>query len=103
LQDLKKLNLSENYLNGPLSSHACELPKLEVLHLDANRITSLPPNCGSWSHLKVITLADNKITTLPEESSEWTKLLYLNIKNNGLAELSGDIVKNWEQVYAFLL
>lgn len=62
LSQLRKLNLSENYLNGPLSSLSCQLVNLEELHLDFNRITSLPADCGTWSNLRTLTMADNSLT-----------------------------------------
>ena len=62
LKQLKKLNVSENYLNGPLSHHACELAALEELHLDTNRISALPGDCGAWTGLRVLTMGDNSLT-----------------------------------------
>ncbi len=62
LKNLKRLNLTGNFLNGPLSSFSCELTDLEVLHLDGNRITSLPTECAAWPKLKTLTLADNFLT-----------------------------------------
>lgn len=59
LKQLKKLNVSENCLNGPLSRHACELTALEELHLDTNRLSSLPADCSAWASLRVLTVSDN--------------------------------------------
>jgi Leucine-rich repeat (LRR) protein len=98
LKQLKKLNVSENYLNGPLSHHACELTGLEELRLDANRVSALPGDCGAWAALRVLSASGNNLVTLPAQSNAWTELVYLNVKNNMITELPGDLIKFWEKL-----
>jgi leucine-rich repeat protein SHOC2 len=98
LRHLKKLNVSDNCLNGPLSPHACELTRLEELRLDANRVTALPADSGAWVALRVLSASNNMLVTLPEQSIAWTELVCLNVKNNIIAEIPGDLIKFWEKL-----
>ena len=98
LKHLRKLNVSENYLNGPLSAAACELTGLEELRLDSNRITLLPQGCSTWSELKVLTVSNNNLISLPEQGAAWSELTFLNIKNNKITDISGELIKFWEKV-----
>lgn len=45
-----------------MSRYSCELTALEELHLDSNRISTLPENCGAWAGLRVLTISDNNLT-----------------------------------------
>jgi hypothetical protein len=62
LEQLTQLNLSENFLNGPLSPHAGKLVHLEVINLDINNITVLCPEVGNWSALRIFTISDNSLS-----------------------------------------
>eukprot|EP01041_Mallomonas_annulata_P003497 gene3497-6960_t len=95
LGSLRCLNLTENFLNGPLSELAGELVNLEVLRLDVNHLTNLPVSCQNWTNLRVLTLADNQIS---EEAMNWTQLEYLNVRNNKLTEIPGHILGNWQSM-----
>lgn len=98
LPKLLRVNLSNNFLNGALSSIAGRLTQLEELHLDNNNISSLPPSIVGWKDLKVLTLADNLIISLPDEASELTELKHLNLKNNKLTVLAGMLFMSWTQL-----
>lgn len=59
---MKKLNLSENFLNGMLSTHVGLLTKLEVFNLDVNNLSSLCPSIQLWTNITVFTISDNSLT-----------------------------------------
>ena len=46
LRGLRKLDLSNNFLNGPLSDRSTQLLALEDLNLDSNQLTHLPQDAG---------------------------------------------------------
>ena len=62
LENLTQLNLSENFLNGPLSEHAGKLTQLQVLNMDINNVTMLCPDVRNWNHLKIFTISDNSLS-----------------------------------------
>jgi hypothetical protein len=62
LELLTQLNLSENFLNGPLSEHAGKLTRLEVINLDINNITVLCPEVRNWTALRIFTISDNSLS-----------------------------------------
>jgi Leucine-rich repeat (LRR) protein len=108
---LTKLNLTENFLNGMLSSLCGGLPFLEELHMDVNQLTALSPAVANWTNLKTLSLSDNLLTgssqlieshhyltilsALPMESSHWSSMVSLNLKNNKIADLIGPVMQNW--------
>lgn len=61
LEQLTELNVSENFLNGVLSSYAGKLTKLEVINLDINNITVLCPEVCNWTNLRIFTISDNSL------------------------------------------
>ncbi|KAH8066589.1 hypothetical protein JL722_1036 [Aureococcus anophagefferens] len=71
LNVLRKLNLSDNFFNGPLSERCTKMVALEDLALDGNQLTELPENVGDWKLMKRFSAAKNELKALPE-SSAWT-------------------------------
>jgi len=98
LRQLRKLNLSDNCLNGVLPPEAGEMLNIEVLHLDNNQLISLPSSIKHWTKLKVLTIGDNSITSLPKEVAEWPALQYINAKHNKLKELPEGCFRSWPQL-----
>ena len=94
IQFLRKLNLSENFLNGTLSRFVEQMEMLEVLNLDVNNLTALCPAVQSWVNLRVFTISDNSLTELPPEAGSWEKLTVLNVKNNKLTNI-GSLPQSW--------
>ncbi|KAK7817603.1 receptor-like protein 15, partial [Quercus suber] len=65
---LKSLDLSNNYMKGPLSSHdMAKFSNLKILDLSGNSFTgSIPPYIGALSSLKALSLYSNRLNgTLP--------------------------------------
>lgn len=94
LRNLKRLNLSENFLNGMLSTHVGLLTKLEVFNLDVNNLSSLCPAIQQWENIKVFTISDNSLTSLPQECSKWQTITILNMKNNKITDI-GNLPQYW--------
>ncbi|GFP91998.1 probable inactive receptor kinase at5g10020 [Phtheirospermum japonicum] len=90
---ITNLNLSGNYLTGPIplqGSHASELlvlptiPPMESLDLSNNALSGgLPSDIGNWGRLKLLNLARNNLSgQLPSELSKLTVLEYLDLSHN---------------------
>lgn len=62
LDQLVKLNLSENFLNGMLSSKVGCLTSLEVLNLDVNNLSALCSEVSELKKLEIFTISDNSLT-----------------------------------------
>jgi len=95
LGSLRRLDLSENFLNGALSAFAGDLVNIEVLRLDHNHLTGLPSSVQNWTNIRVLTLADNRIPALPAEASVWTQLQFLNLRANLLTEVPPGLLACW--------
>jgi Leucine-rich repeat (LRR) protein len=50
---MQVLNITENFLNGPMPASVAGLVHLEELYLDLNRVTSLPAECGAWIKVRI--------------------------------------------------
>jgi hypothetical protein len=93
LLGLEKLRLSFNALtdDGVPWAELAALPRLAVLTLDHNRLTSLPATCLSTHclgpHLLKLALDHNKLTSLPDSISCLTSLKALSVASNQLTEL----------------
>lgn len=99
LSKIKKVDLSENFLNGSVPDCAVAMTELEELNLDRNQITDLGMNIvDKWQNLKVLQVNDNALHTLPAEAKEWKKLEILNLKSNQLTEISGELLGSWKQL-----
>jgi Leucine-rich repeat (LRR) protein len=66
---LRRINLSENFVNGKLPEAIGSLTQLEELRLDLNQVSVLPASIGQLLSLRVLTLSDNSLVALPQEMS----------------------------------
>ena len=88
LRKLRVLNLVGNELqtwNEEFSAAFSE--SITHLHLDENKLSSLPESFGSMSKLRVLELGDNSIPSLPETFGNLQELEILNLSRNKLTEL----------------
>ena len=87
---LVEVYLAHNEFEGPLTSSIAALKELQILDLEANRITSLPDTFGKLRRMRIILLGDNHIKELPWRAFEdFGDLFELDVFSN---KLSGDLV-----------
>ena len=95
IEGLKRLNVSQNFLNGILPEIAGQCKNLESLNLDINQLTGLSPGCvNQWASMKHFSIADNSLICLPEELSTWKNIEIINVKNNKIPEIPVSIFTN---------
>jgi hypothetical protein len=84
-----KLELSGNYLAGPLPSGLRQLSALQVLDLSLNKLTGpIPAELGQLAVLMKLKLSWNQLSgPIPAELRQLGGLQYLNLANN--QQLSG--------------
>jgi hypothetical protein len=89
LTALAKLRLSFNALgdDGVPWAALAALPRLEVLALDGNLLTALPPALGRLVRLRALDAGGNAIAALPAEVGALTALRALRLASNRLAAL----------------
>lgn len=96
-ENLKLLNLSNNYLNSELPSITC--PLLEELILDRNNITSFSSEaCLNLANIKILSLSDNNLNSFPESCSNWKKLERLNMRCNKFSQFPINTLESWTQL-----
>jgi Leucine-rich repeat (LRR) protein len=98
LEQLTKLDLSENALNGQLSDFAGNLNLLESINLDVNQLTGLGSSVSNWSKLKKFSAQDNSLSEIPDEAVSWKEAQHINFKNNKIATLPGKLLNAWQKL-----
>ena len=90
LSALRKLNLHDNLLEGPVPQTLGFLPNLRGIYLFNNRLSgSIPPSIGQCALLQTLDLSRNfLIGPVPAEIASSTKLYRLNLSFN---HFSGEI------------
>ena len=85
--ELTELNISNNSIHqlpeewGPLGR------SIQILHVETNKIQSVPASIANLTRLKRITLSSNQISSLPAELFTLAKLNSLTLNNNSISEL----------------
>ncbi|KAJ1919062.1 hypothetical protein H4219_002216 [Mycoemilia scoparia] len=95
LPKLTHLNLSYNDLFNLSSAAMSQLPALTELHLSGTQISVIPeeePNVQYWPSLKTLHINSNKLQTLP---AWFTKLKHLSVLDAGSNSLKYNI-SNWQ-------
>ena len=98
LEQLTKVDLSENCLNGQLSDFAGNLNLLESINLDVNQLTGLGSTVSNWTKLQRFSAQDNSITEIPEEAASWKEAQCVNFKNNKISSLPGMLFNAWQKL-----
>jgi Leucine-rich repeat (LRR) protein len=78
LNDEKNFQLEKNI------SVLSALPRLKSLHLENDRLKSLPGNIMDLSHLESLYLNNNKFKEVPKQVKGMKNLHYLDIHDNKL-------------------
>lgn len=89
LPSLQILNVANNALYA-LSTTQIDLPSLQQLNIDCNRIASLP-DLTSWRSLLTITAADNRLEALPYGFVTLEALKNVDFAGNNLTKLDDQI------------
>jgi Leucine-rich repeat (LRR) protein len=84
IKPLKELKLGHNGISGHLPLSVAELPYLEVLELQANRLLALPEAISGLVNLRVLNVSHNQLTDLPMEALQQLPLQDLDASNNAL-------------------
>ncbi|EME41880.1 hypothetical protein DOTSEDRAFT_177276 [Dothistroma septosporum NZE10] len=84
IKTLKDLKLGNNNLSGNLPTSVCELPALETLDLQANRLLSLPEALRELMSLRVLNVSGNQLTALPMDALQQLPLTELDASSNAL-------------------
>ncbi|XP_068140988.1 protein phosphatase PHLPP-like protein [Drosophila tropicalis] len=80
---LVNLYLAGNQLNDSIFEPLLNAGKVKCLHLQYNRIGTLPPEClRNWSDLEILVLSGNMLQQLPEQVATLTQLRVLRCCNN---------------------
>jgi Leucine-rich repeat (LRR) protein len=82
---LTHIFLSKNNLQGALFNEAVELPKLIVLDISINGLSSLAPSI-SLPAIKELNISSNRMTVLPDVST-WIQLASLLVEDNRISQL----------------
>ncbi|KAK6121151.1 hypothetical protein DH2020_045072 [Rehmannia glutinosa] len=87
---LGQMNLSNNYLSGPLPMSLSNFTSLQILLLGGNNFTGpIPASIGELRQVVTLDLSKNLLSgEIPREISECVHLNYLDLSQN---ELSGSI------------
>ena len=80
------LDLSTNFLAGPIPPELGRLSSLHELNLERNALTGpIPPDLGQMSSLERLWLSGNDLSgPLPPELGRLSSLEWLNLERNGL-------------------
>eukprot|EP00741_Cyanophora_paradoxa_P020675 tig00021290_g19956.t1 len=90
-ENIRVLDLSRNQLTSIPGAELAKLTNLEVLRLDNNKLTALPPEIGRLATLKELYVRDNQLTVLPPEIGRLAALEALSVIDNKLAALPPEI------------
>jgi putative cell wall-binding protein len=80
------VDLSYNWLSGPVPPEIGDLAGLEALNLSHNQLSSIPPEIGDLASLELLDLGNNQLSSIPPEIGDLTNLTDLYLWVN---ELSG--------------
>lgn len=84
IKTLRELRLGHNSLTGNVPASICDLPKLEVLDLQANKLLGLPEALRDLACLRVLNVSGNQLTSLPMEAIQQLPLTELDASSNAL-------------------
>jgi len=86
---LQTLHLEANQITT-LPPEIGSLTTLQMLYLEGNQLTTLPPEIGSLAALQTLQLQGNQLTTLPPEINELSQLIILYLHDNASLKLPAE-------------
>ncbi|PGH13584.1 hypothetical protein AJ79_03577 [Helicocarpus griseus UAMH5409] len=90
LETLQILNVTGNALESLTIGEKLELPNLQQLSIDANRIKTLP-NISTWKSLLTLTAEDNDLSAIPEGLVELENIKIVDFTANNIRTLDEKI------------
>ncbi|KAL1847558.1 hypothetical protein Plec18170_008454 [Paecilomyces lecythidis] len=99
LESLQVLNVVSNALQRLSDGDTLELPSLQTIALDVNRITVLP-NMSTWKALLTLSAEENRIAALPEGFVELQNLKNVDLTGNDI-RLLDDRIGLMENLFTF--
>ena len=107
LVGVRALILSHNNLLMFQITVCQNLPKLQVLKLDNNKLVNLTSDSFKGpcdQQLKMLDLQSNELTYLPHDLfNSTTNLIYLDLKQNRLVQVSSDLFKSLRPLFKLYL
>lgn len=85
-ESLQILNVADNALETLSENQHLELPNLQQLSIDANRMKTLP-DMTSWQSLLSLTAEQNRIQALPESFLGLENVKYVDLTGNDMSKL----------------
>ncbi len=70
-----------------------DLPKLSMLHLENDKLRSIPSNIFLMRNLETLYLNDNRITKIPRQLKRMKNLKYIDLHHNKLKPSSQDMMQ----------
>ncbi|KAK2798130.1 hypothetical protein FQN50_008941 [Emmonsiellopsis sp. PD_5] len=86
LNSLQTLNVTGNSLEKLSAAANLDLPSLQQLSIDANRIKTLP-NIATWKSLLTLTAEDNDLSAIPEGFLDLENLKVVDFTGNNITTL----------------
>ncbi|KAL8485715.1 hypothetical protein ACS0TY_027845 [Phlomoides rotata] len=101
LQELQGLNLSNNHLQGDISTNLCKMSNLGDLDLSVNMLTGAIPDClGEVKSLRNVYIHSNKLeSNIPSNLWNLRDLLILQLDSNSLSGQLSSQIGNLKQIY----
>lgn len=92
LKKLKYMDAKHNAITSMMDM--CELPNLRYLHLDNNKIDTIPPTISNLTCLTSLALRNNVLNHIPDEIGTLTQLKKLDVMNNNITHIPISILKS---------
>lgn len=86
-ESLVFLDMSYNFIKGPLLDEIAGLKSLKILRLAHNSITTLPENIGDLGSLEDLDVSYNSLQSVPDTIGALHNLKSINLANNDLQAL----------------
>ncbi len=85
-----RLHLNHQRLDS-LPLEIFQLTNLRELNLSRNKLENLPPEIGQLQYLEHLDLSNNKLSRLPDEIGQLNRLIYLGLNRNVITALPSTI------------
>lgn len=91
---LEELNVSNNSLTGAVQGEIRHLQNLKKLDLSNNQMTGVPAEVGQLQKLEFLNLSNNQLTGLPYELGNLKNLKVLDLSGNDYSAQDLEYIKS---------